>query len=70
MVLKENDLQRLFCATLKHAKVTRFSEDEMTLTFDRQPIAVHFEKTYLKKFEDTAAFVTGRKITVEIEIEE
>ena len=50
--------------------MTRFLEDEMTLTFDSQTIAAHFEKTYLKKFEGTASFITGRKINVKIDIEE
>ena len=69
-VLKENYAQKMFCAILRHAKVTRFLEDELTLTFDSQPIAEHFEQHRLKKFEGTASFITGRKINVKIEIEE
>ena len=68
-VLSENYAREYFCATLKHASVKRFSDEELTLIFDRQPIASHFEKTYRKMFEESASKIIGRKITVKLESE-
>ena len=67
--MSENYAREYFCATLRHASVKRFSDEELTLIFDRQPIASHFEKTYRKMFEESASKIIGRKITVKLESE-
>ena len=65
-VLAENYAREYFRATLRHAKATDYADDVLTLTFDRQPIANHFESCYRKTFEESASKIFGRKITLEI----
>ena len=61
-----NHKNNFFLGALKHAKVTDFSDDVLTLTFDSDPIAKYFEETHKKTFEESASLITGRKITIEI----
>lgn len=68
-VYQVNHSKSYFLGALKHATVTDFSDDVLTLTFDSDPIAKYFSNNHKKTFESSASLIVGRKISLKILVE-
>jgi len=62
--VKGKEYQEIFYTMLKEAKIKSYAENKLTLEFESDYKAGHFEHYYKVRFENTASKLFGKQIEV------